>query len=102
MRVHAWRALSVDSAIALALALTCWMASFSAWERPEYHRPDWGPGPPPGRTVIGVDPSPWVLPAVLLLALGVAARRVWPRAAFVATAAGVGIYLATGAMFAPI
>jgi signal transduction histidine kinase len=102
MRVHAWRALSVDSAIALALALTSWMASFSAWERPEYHRPDWGPGPPPGRMVIGVDPSPWVLPAVLVLGLGVATRRVWPRAAFVATAAGVGIYLATGAMFAPI
>ena len=34
--------------------------------------------------------------AVLLLALGVATRRIWPRAAFVATVVGVGIYLATG------
>jgi signal transduction histidine kinase len=49
-----------------------------------------------------VDPSPWVLPAVVVLALGLAARRVWPRAAFVATVVGVGTYLATGATFGPI
>jgi signal transduction histidine kinase len=61
----------------------------------------WGHGPP-GRMVTTVDPSPWVLPAVVLLALGLAARRVWPRAAFVVTVAGVGTYLATGATFGPI
>jgi hypothetical protein len=49
-----------------------------------------------------VDPSPWVLPAVLVLALGIATRRVRPRAAFIATVIGVGVYLATGATFAPI
>ena len=37
-----------------------------------------------------------------MLALGIATRRVWPRAAFVATVMGVGTYLATGAMFGPI
>jgi hypothetical protein len=50
----------------------------------------------------GVDSSPWVLPAVLVLAFGIATRRVWPRAAFVAIVAAVGTYLATGAMFGPI
>jgi signal transduction histidine kinase len=52
--------------------------------------------------VTTVDPSPWVLPAVVVLALGIATRRVWPRAAFVATVGGVGAYLAAGATFGPI
>ena len=101
MRVEARRALLIDSAIGFALALTGWMASFYAWGRSEFSRPEWGHGPP-GRMVASVDPSPWVLPAVTLVALGVAIRRVWPRAAFIATVVGVGAYLATGSTFAPI
>jgi signal transduction histidine kinase len=107
MRVQAQRALIIDSAIGLVLAVTSWMASFYVWGRPEFDRPpdfnptQWGHGPP-GRMVTTVDPSPWVLPAVVLLALGLATRRVWPRAAFVVTVAGVGTYLATGATFGPI
>jgi signal transduction histidine kinase len=107
MRVQARRALLIDSAIGLVLAVTSWMASFYVWGRPEFDRaPDfnptqWGHGPP-GRMVTTVDPSLWVLPAVAVLALGLAARRVWPRAAFVATVVGVGTYLATGATFGPI
>jgi signal transduction histidine kinase len=107
MRVQARRALLIDSAIGLVLAVTSWMASFYVWGRPEFDRaPDFGPTQwghgPPGRMVTTVDPSPWVLPAVVVLALGLAARRVWPRAAFVATVVGVGTYLATGATFGPI
>jgi signal transduction histidine kinase len=107
MRVQARRALIIDSAIGLVLAVTSWMASFYVWGRPEFDRPpdfnptQWGHGPP-GRMVTTVDPSPWVLPSVVLLALGLATRRVWPRAAFVVTVAGVGTYLATGATFGPI
>jgi signal transduction histidine kinase len=101
MRVEARRALLIDSAIGLALAVSSWVASFYDWERNESSRQEWGHGPP-GRVIIDVDPSPWVLPAVLVVALGVATRRIWPRAAFVATVVGVGIYLAAGAMFAPI
>ncbi|HEY6684884.1 MAG TPA: sensor histidine kinase [Propionibacteriaceae bacterium] len=107
MRVQARRALIIDSAIGLVLAVTSWMASFYVWGRPEFDRPpdfnptQWGHGPP-GRMVTTVDPSPGVLPAVVVLALGLAARRVWPRAAFVVTVAGVGTYLATGATFGPI
>jgi signal transduction histidine kinase len=101
MRVEARRALIVDSAIGLILAVTSWIASFYVWDRAEFNRPDWEHGPP-GRVITTVDSSPWVLPAVIVLALGIATRRVWPRAAFVATVAGVGTYLATGAMFGPI
>ena len=101
MRVQARRALVVDSAVGLALALTSWMASFYVWDRSDFNRPDWRHGPP-DRMIITVDPSPWVLPAVILVALGIATRRLGPRAAFVVTVAGVGIYLASGATFAPI
>lgn len=107
MRVQAQRALLVDFLIGLALALSSWMASFYVWDRPEFNRPpefnptQWDHGPP-GRMVTSVDPSPWVLPAVVILALGIAMRRVWPRTAFVATVVGVGTYLAAGATFGPI
>ena len=107
MRVHARRALLVDTAIGVALAVASWMASFYVWDRSQFNRTPgftptpWGHGPP-GRMVMSVDPSPWVVPAVIVLALGIATRRVWPRAAFVATVVGVGTYLATGATFGPI
>ena len=64
MRVQARRALLIDSAIGLVLAVTSWMASFYVWGRPEFDRaPDfnptqWGHGPP-GRMVTTVDPSFW-------------------------------------------
>jgi len=101
MRAQARRALLLDSAIGLLLALSSWMASFYVWGRAEVNAPRWGHGPP-GRVINTVDSSPWVLAAVLVLALGIATRRIWPRAAFVATVVGVGIYLATGARFGPI
>ena len=101
MRVEARRALLIDSAIGLALAMTGWMASFYVWGRSEFSRPEWRHGPPRQMVTI-LDPSPWVLPAVILVALGVATRRLWPRAAFIATVVGVGAYLATGSTFAPI
>jgi signal transduction histidine kinase len=101
MRVQARRALLIDSAIGLALAMASWLASFYVWDRSDFSRPEWGHGPP-RHMVTSVDPSPWVLPAVIVLAVGIAIRRIWPRAAFVVTIAGVGAYLATGAMFGPI
>ncbi|HET9777758.1 MAG TPA: sensor histidine kinase [Propionibacteriaceae bacterium] len=101
MRVVARRALLIDSVVGFALAITSWMASSYVWGRSEFSRPEWRHGPP-RHMIASVDPSPWVLPAVTLLALGVATRRIWPRAAFIATVVGVGTYLATGSTFAPI
>jgi signal transduction histidine kinase len=101
MRVQARRAVLIDSAIGLALAVAGWVASLYVWEGSDFGRPEWRHGPP-RHMVINIDPSPWVLPALIVMALGVATRRIWPRAAFIATVVGVGGYLATGAMFAPI
>ena len=42
MRVEARRALLVDSAIGLIVAVTSWIASFYVWDRSEFNRPDWG------------------------------------------------------------
>ena len=101
MWVLARRAVLIDSAIGLALAVAGWVASFYVSEGSEFGRQEWRHGPP-RHMVLNVDPSPWVLPAMIVLALGVVTRRIWPRAAFIATVVGVGVYLATGAMFAPI
>jgi signal transduction histidine kinase len=101
MRVQARRAVLIDSALGLALAVAGWVASFYVWQGSELSRTEWRHGPP-RHMMINVDPSPWVLPAVIVIALGVATRRIWPRAAFVATVVGVGVYLATGVTFAPI
>jgi signal transduction histidine kinase len=107
MRVRARRALIVDSAIGLILAVTAWTASFYVWDRAAFDGPSganptqWRHGPP-GRMITSVDPSPWVLPAVIVLGISIAIRRVWPRTAFVLTVLAVGTYLATGATFAPI
>jgi signal transduction histidine kinase len=101
MRVEARRAVLIDSVIGAALAVAGWVASLYVWEGSDFSRPEWRHGPS-RHMVINIDPSPWVLPAVIVMALGVATRRIWPRAAFIATVVGVGGYLATGAMFAPI
>jgi signal transduction histidine kinase len=101
MRLQARGALLLDAAIGLALALASWMASYYAWGASEFSQPGWRHGPP-RHMFLPVDPSPWVVPAVMIVALGVASRRIWPRAAFVATVVGVGLYLAAGAIFAPI
>ena len=42
MRVQARRALPVDSAIGLVLAVTSWMASYYVWDRSAYNRRGWG------------------------------------------------------------
>ena len=39
MRVQARRALLVDSAIGVALAVASWTASFYVWGRPDFDRP---------------------------------------------------------------
>jgi len=87
--------------------VTAWTASFYVWDRAAFDGPpganptQWRHGPP-GRMITSVDPSPWVLPVVIVLGISIAIRRVWPRTAFVLIVLAVGTYLATGATFAPI
>ena len=99
MRVRS-RHLLVDSAIAVGLGWVCLWVSFFHWE-PDGNRGGWDGGPRGGPWF--PDPAPdvhgWVFLPVLVFAVGLALRRIWPRAAFVATVVGVGGYLAAGATF---
>jgi signal transduction histidine kinase len=92
------RALLIDSVIAVVLGWISWLGSLFGWN------PDRRPGQfgPPRRGPWAYDPSPvlgWVVVPIVVLVVGLAVRRVWPRAAFVAVVAGVGGYLAAGATF---
>jgi signal transduction histidine kinase len=102
MRVPTRRGLVVDSVIGALLAVVAWRAASYDWAPPDFGRPDFGHRGPPSWMFHTVAASPWVVPAVILLGLGIAARRVWPRVAFVTVVVGVGVYLATGASFDPI
>ena len=98
MRVST-RSLLIDSAIAVGLGWMCWWGSFVDWE----------PGGGRGRGEFGPRGGPWlhdqsdvlgwVIGPILVFVVGLAVRRIWPRAAFVAIVAGVGGYLAAGADF---
>ena len=104
MRVRT-RYLLIDSAIALGLGWLCWWGSFFTWE-PDLYGPERNGGGPP-RFGPGNGPpflhddnvSPWVLVAVATFVVGLAVRRIWPRPAFATIVAGVGGYLAAGAVF---
>jgi signal transduction histidine kinase len=102
MRVPTRHGLILDSVIGVVLALVSWRAASYAWSRPDFGRAEFDHRGPPSWMFHTVSASPWVVPAVILLGLGVAARRMWPRMAFVAAVVGVGVYLATGASFDPI
>jgi signal transduction histidine kinase len=98
MRVRT-RHLLIDSSIAVALGWMCWWGSFFGWD-PEGRRGEWDFGPRGGPWLHDPpDVLGWVLGPILILVLGLAVRRVWPRAAFLAIVAGVGGYLAAGATF---
>src|SRR3712207_6749839 len=77
----------------------CWWGSFFAWD-PDVRRPDWEYGPRGGPWLRDPpDVANWVGWPILVFVAGLAVRRVWPRAAFVAIVAGVGGYLVAGAVF---
>jgi signal transduction histidine kinase len=99
MRVPTRRGLVLDSVLGAILAVVSWRAASFAWTRPDFGRSDFDHRGPPTWMFHSVTVSPWVLPAVILLGLGIAARRVWPRVAFVAVVVAVGVYLGAGANF---
>ena len=99
MRVNT-RHLLVDSAIALVLGWICFWAAQVSWDPgrgrgehpvgpPRFGPPDFGP---PRIELPGV--ADWVAAPLLLLVVGLAVRRIWPRSGFVAVVLGVGGYLA--------
>ena len=94
------RTVLIDSAVAVALGWMCWWGAFFGWDR-DHNRAEWDFGPrgdPPWLRDLPDVPG-WVLGPILIFVAGLAVRRVWPRAAFLAIVAGVGGYLAAGAGF---
>ncbi len=100
MRVMPRRRLAVDTALGLLLGLFGWAAAaFPAGS--EFDR-----RPPRGGDDFDFHPTAdaagWLLPFVLIVVVGVAVRRIWPRAGFVAVTVGLGGYLAVGGPFGPM
>jgi signal transduction histidine kinase len=92
------RTVLIDSAIAVALGWICWWGSLVGWN-PDRRPGDFGPPHGPPWLEEPPDVLGWVVVPILIFVVGLAVRRVWPRAAFVAVVAGVGGYLAAGATF---
>jgi signal transduction histidine kinase len=93
------RSLLIDSAIGVGLGWMCWWGSFFDWE-PNGGRRGWDVGPRGGPWLHDQsDVLGWVIGPILVFVVGLAVRRIWPRAAFVAIVTGVGGYLAAGAGF---
>ena len=97
------RTVLIDTAIAVAVGWMCWWGSFFGWD-PAHNRGegDFGPSGAPPWLRDPPNVQDWVLGPILVFVVGLAVRRVWPRAAFLAIVVGVGGYLAAGAVFGPV
>ena len=110
------RVLLLDALLGLGIAWFCWIGAHVPWQREEPRltpyegRGPGGPGPGPegrpfgrGNEVLPAVQVSWVaVPFLLLLAVGVALRWRWPRAAFVACAVGVGGFFGVTTFFGPV
>lgn len=102
MRAVRLRSVLVDTALGLVLAWFGWAAAHFAWDGPEMEgRGPRGGGRPPYVTPV-LDLPQLITPALVLLALALAVRRIWPRTAFVGVVVALGGYLAAGAPFGPV
>lgn len=107
------RVLLLNSGLGLGIAWFCWLGAHVTWEGtgagrvpdggPRHGGPGGGPGMGPrGQDLTWVLDVSWVaVPFLLLLATGVALRWRWPRAAFVASAVGVGGFFGVTVFFGP-
>ena len=89
----------IDALVGLGVALACWFGAQFTWVGPEVrgrgprdrHGPDFHP--------VLVQLSPWVIPFLGMLVVGIAIRRIWPRVGFVVVAVGIGGFFAAGTVF---
>jgi signal transduction histidine kinase len=89
----------IDALLGIVLAWACWFGGGYDWDRSRM-----AAGPPweRSREVWNHELSFAVLPFLIALAAGVAVRRVWPRAGFLAVVVGTTGFLAAGASFGPV
>ena len=96
------RGLVVDIVLGLLLGWAGWASAHLAWDRP----PRMGRRAPWEHDESDLQPVPDISPAVdvflVLLVVGVAVRRRWPRAGFVLVLAGLAGYRALGAPAGPV
>ncbi len=108
MRPHPGRALALDVPLALVVGMASAAAArFAQMPRDHERGPgQFGPGSLGGpRGPIELDPPDlaWPLfPALALLVVATAVRRIWPRVAFVGVVVGVAGYLAAGGPYGPV
>jgi signal transduction histidine kinase len=102
MRRAAGRLLIVDAPLAVAVGAASLAASRAAQLPEQLGEGPWRHGPR-DRLDFADQTVPWgVIPGGLVIAVGVAMRRIWPRASFVAIVLAVAGYLAQGAPYGPV
>ena len=96
------RGLVVDIVLGLLLGWAGWTSAHLAWDRP----PRMGRRGPWQNDEFDLQPVPDISPAIdvflVLLVVGVAVRRRWPRTGFVLVLAGLTGYRALGAPAGPV
>ncbi|SER30806.1 sensor histidine kinase [Microlunatus flavus] len=107
------RVLLLNALLGLGILVVCWAGVHVGWRGPDAEGHDvdgrYGPGPrgpwqpptAPGPQSAAAAVAWTALPGLVLLAVGVALRWRWPRAAFVASAVGVGVFFGSATFSAP-
>jgi signal transduction histidine kinase len=93
----------VDLPVAVAVGLASWTAARLSQLPNHVDRGPWRPGPGPRPGFELPAPVSWgVVPCLVVLVIGLALRRVWPRVTFLVVVAAVTGYLALGAPYGPV
>jgi signal transduction histidine kinase len=95
------QAVVVDALVGSGVALACWFGARFSWDSPPLRGGGRGPRDRHGPDLhpVLVQLSPWVIPFLIMLVVGIAIRRIWPRVGFVVIAVGIGGFFAASSVF---